>query len=64
MTMAPDTHHPARAFDDPAITAAPRGLPIAPEPPAMVCRGSLALGACLGLFVGLAIATVAMLRIC
>lgn len=59
MTMHPDTHHPMRPFTDDAP-----GLPVAPQQPPLVCPGSFALGACLGLFVGLALATLAMLRIC
>jgi hypothetical protein len=64
MTMHPDPWHPVRAFDDPVLTAAPRPLPIAPAPRALFCPGSFAMGVCLGLVVGIALATLAMLRIC
>lgn len=64
MTMHPDTHAPVRAFDDPELTAAPRGLPVAPRAEPLPCRDSLALGFCLGLAAGIALATLAMLRIC
>jgi hypothetical protein len=63
MTMHPDPWHPVRAFDDPALVTPPRPLPVAPPEPAAVCPGSLAIGVCLGLVFGIAIATPAMLRL-